>query len=161
MRPGAPVLEADIQGLIARHPDMIGQEGDLLSICQEASIADNEGGSGRWSLDNLFVTKSAVPVLVECKRASDPRIRREVVAQMFEYAANCTNWRDGEMARLFAQACESEGHPPAEVLSAFLNDGTVADEFWARVDANLKSGNIRLLFVADRIPPELARMWNS
>ena len=158
MRPGAPLLEADIQGLIARHPDMIGQEGDLLSVCQEASIADSEGGSGRWSLDNLFVTKSAVPVLVECKRASDPRIRREVVAQMFEYAANCTNWRDGEMARLFADSCAGEGRAAAAVLENFLGDATPLDDFWSRVDANLKSGNIRLLFVADRIPPELARI---
>jgi hypothetical protein len=158
MRPGAPALETEIQWLIARYPDLVGGEGELLSICQEASISDNEGGSGRWSLDNLFVTQLGIPVLVECKRAADPRIRREVIAQMFEYAANCTNWRTGEIPRLFADTCRMEGRDPEDALRDFLGSDTTIDDFWSRVDANLKSGKIRLLFVADSIPRELAKI---
>ncbi len=157
MAPGAPAGEVEIQSLIARFPDMLGDDGDLLTICREAAIGDSEGGSGRWSLDNLFVTRTGVPVLVEVKRASDTRIRREVVGQMLDYAANAVkHWPAGEMARSFAARCDSEGRYPAADLADFL-DGDETD-FWDRVDANLKAGKLRLLFVADHIPPELARV---
>src|SRR4051794_12230288 len=42
------------------------------------------GGSSRWSLDHLFVDQEGVPTLVEVKRSSDTRARREVVAQMLD-----------------------------------------------------------------------------
>jgi hypothetical protein len=38
----------------------------------------------RWSLDHLFIDGDGVPTLVRVKRTSDPRARREVVAQMLE-----------------------------------------------------------------------------
>lgn len=41
----------------------------------------------RWSLDHLVVDQDAVPTFVEVKRASDTRARREVMAQMLDYAA--------------------------------------------------------------------------
>jgi hypothetical protein len=33
-----------------------------------------------------------------------------------------------------------------------------ADVFWEQVGTNLKAGNVRLVFVADEIPPELRRI---
>src|SRR4051794_25314367 len=47
-------------------------------------------GSDRWSLDHVFLNADGVPTLVEVKRSSDTRARREVVAQMLDYAANAT-----------------------------------------------------------------------
>lgn len=43
---------------------------------------------GRWSLDHLFLDQDGIPTLVEVKRSSDTRIRREVVGQVMDYAAN-------------------------------------------------------------------------
>ncbi len=51
-------------------------------------MASEAQGSDRWSVDDLFVDQDAVPTLVEVKRSSDTRIRREVVGQMLDYAAN-------------------------------------------------------------------------
>jgi hypothetical protein len=63
MQPSAPPDEASLQDLIARHPDIIGDsDGSLLLIQREQPISDSDGGS-RWSLDHLFATRSAVPVL--------------------------------------------------------------------------------------------------
>jgi hypothetical protein len=45
-------------------------------------------GGAWWSLDHLVVDQDAVPTFVEVKRASDTPARREVVAQMLDYAAN-------------------------------------------------------------------------
>ena len=42
----------------------------------------------RWSLDHLFLDQEGIPTFVECKRSTDTRARREVVAQMLDYAAN-------------------------------------------------------------------------
>ena len=42
--------------------------------------------AGRWTI--CFLDQDGIPTLVEVKRASDTRIRREVVGQMFDYAAN-------------------------------------------------------------------------
>jgi hypothetical protein len=53
--------------------------------------ADGDSGD-RWSLDHLFADQDAIPTFVEVKRSTDTRIRREVVAQMLDYAANGTEY---------------------------------------------------------------------
>lgn len=43
----------------------------------------SEGAAACWSLDHLFLDQDGVPTLAEVKSASDTRLRREVVGQMF------------------------------------------------------------------------------
>jgi hypothetical protein len=50
----------------------------------EIGIGEEPDRSARWSLDHLFLD---VPTLVEVKRSTDTRVRREVVGQMLDYAA--------------------------------------------------------------------------
>jgi hypothetical protein len=38
------------------------------------------------SLDHVFIDKEAVPTLVDVKRSSDNRIRRQIIRQMLDYA---------------------------------------------------------------------------
>lgn len=154
MTPSAPESEDRMQALVAQYPELITDgDGDLLLIAREPAIGDGET-SGRWALDHLFVTREAIPVLVELKRASDTRIRREVVGQLIDYAANCSaHWLAGTIAAAFAKTV---GPDQAEtVLAAFIGDRD-PDEFWNQVDSNLKSGRMKLVFVADIIPRELA-----
>ena len=67
-----------------------------LLIAREAGIPDAEGGQARWSLDHLFIDQDAIPTLVEVKRSSDTRLRREVVGQMLDYATNVVaHWPGG------------------------------------------------------------------
>src|SRR5687767_7172166 len=92
----APYDSEDVlQGLLAKFPDLLA--GDQLAgsdprrwilIDRESAVPDAEEGTGRWSLDHLFLDQDAVPTLVEVKRSSDTRIRREVVGQLIDYAAN-------------------------------------------------------------------------
>jgi hypothetical protein len=160
MRPSAPTTEDELQALIARHPELIGDtDGELLLVQREAGVPDTAESAGRWSLDHLFITRAAVPVLVEVKRAVDTRLRREVVGQMMDYAANAVvYWRAGELAQRFAEACAQREQDPGMVLGAFLKAETTPEQFWAQADANLAAGKVKLLFVADEIPPELARI---
>jgi hypothetical protein len=58
------------------------------------------------SVDHLFVDQDAVPTLVEVKRSSDTRIRREVVGQMLDYAANAVVYWPLERLRATFEASE-------------------------------------------------------
>jgi hypothetical protein len=53
-----------------------------LLVSREVGVPLQEEGAGQMSLDHLFLDQGAVPTLVEVKRGSDTRIRREVVGQM-------------------------------------------------------------------------------
>ena len=153
--------EALFQTLLADHPAILGQaagpDGRLLLVRREAPVPDSEGGAGRWSLDHLFLDTDGVPVLVEVKRATDTRNRREVVAQMLDYAANgAAYWRVEQIIEaLPGSAADPEGADTR--LTTFLGDKD-PETFWKAVDANLRSRRLRMVFVADHIPPELRRI---
>lgn len=156
--------EALLQGLLARYPRLLagdqidgGVPRQWLLISREVSLPSEEGGVGR--VDHFFLDQDGVPTLVEVKRSSDTRIRREVVGQMLDYAANAVVYYPVEAIRArFETTCSAEGGDAEQVLSEFLGDAGAADEFWQRVKTNLQAGKIRMLFVADEIPPELRRI---
>lgn len=160
MRPSEPRSEDFMQQLVAAHPELIAdQDGALLLIRREQPIADREDGAGRWSLDHLFVTRSGVPVLVELKRATDTRLRREVIGQMLDYAANgSAYWQGGRIAESFASSMSEAGRDADAELASFLGGAADPQQFWDQVDANFSAGRIKLVFVADTIPRELARI---
>jgi hypothetical protein len=159
MSPSAPANEDEMQALVASYPELITDgDGDLLLIKREQPIADSEDSGGRWSLDHLFVTREGVPVLVELKRAVDTRLRREVVGQMLDYAANATvYWQGGRVAEAFSATATKAGANPDQILAEFVGEGD-PEEFWRQVDSNMKAGRVKLVFVADSIPRELARI---
>jgi hypothetical protein len=87
--------EALLQGLLAEYPKLLaGGQIDSASprrwllIKREMGIPAEEEAAERWSVDHLFLDQDAIPTLVEVKRSSDTRIRRAVVGQMLDYAAN-------------------------------------------------------------------------
>ena len=51
----------------------------FLLIEQECGVPGRQAGADRWSIDHLFIDQDAIPTIVEVKRSSDTRIRREVV----------------------------------------------------------------------------------
>jgi hypothetical protein len=155
-----------LQTLIAQYPDVLagGGHGDSparrwLLVSREVALASEDGGSGRWSVDHLFVDQDAIPTLVEVKRSRDTRIRREVVGQMMDYAANgVVYWPLEQLQSVFASSCARRGADPDQALGEFLGAEEGREAFWERVRTNLKAGRVRLVFVADEIPPELRRI---
>jgi hypothetical protein len=155
-----------LQSLIADHPHLLaGDQMDpaaarrWLLVGREMSVPSEEGGSGRWALDHLFLDQEGIPTLVEVKRSTDSRIRREVVGQMLDYAANAVvYWPQGSIRSQFEFACESGALNPDEVIREWLANDTDPEAFWQAVTTNLQAGRIRIVFVADVIPPELRRI---
>ncbi len=129
-----------------------------MLVRQELSIG-HEDEASRWSLDHLFLDQQGVPTLVEVKRQSDGRLRREVVGQMLDYAANFQSfWTADRIATAFTETCLQAGTDVDAVLTELLGPQGTADEFWSAVGTNIQAGKLRLLFVADHIPTELRRI---
>ncbi len=170
MHAAAYESEPVLQKLLADYPHLLagGQMNPdnprrWLLVGRELGIAWEEGGPDQLSLDHLFLDQDGIPTLVEVKRSSDTRIRREVVGQMLEYAANAVAYWPVEKLRARYEAyCEQQGLDPSHQIQDLVNGG-VEDEvdieqFWQTVNTNLQAGRIRMLFVADEIPSQLRRI---
>jgi len=162
-----PFENEDIfQTLLEKYPNLLAGDqinsGDprrWLLVRREMGIPGEELGADRWSLDHLFLDQDAIPTLVEVKRSTDTRIRREVVGQVLDYAANAVvYWSIEQIIAEFEKQCEADGIEPDQRLEKFLGDGRDPDDFWRTVKTNLQAGKVRMLFVADVIPPELRRI---
>jgi len=164
--------ENQLQTWLAHHPSLLaGDQIDpktprrWLLVSREAAVPGELEGAGRWSLDHLFLDQDAIPTLIEVKRSSDTRIRREIVGQLLDYAANAmVYWPAGTMRSMFESRCTREGADADARMAEFLSLDDDSDDpvdrqaFWATADENLQSGRVRLVFVADTIPRELQRV---
>lgn len=168
------VIENDLQTFLAAYPDLL--PGDQINpeaprrwvlVAREMGVPDKEDGSGRWSADHLFLDQDGIPTFVECKLSSNPESRREVVAQMLDYAANGTKyWSIPYVLKAAAETTRRLNIPDIndrikELLSLNEMDQdseTRIKDYWDQVEKNLKNGQVRLLFVADEIPKDLRRL---
>lgn len=153
MKPAHFAAESDFQQLLSDYPDLLAGariDGESprrwILVKREAPIPSEEGGSGRWFVDHLFLDQDGIPTFVEVKRQSDTRIRREVIGQMLDYAANSVvNLRVGEIKTSFEENC-ARGVDPLEIIAKLLGqetrnaelDDTNTEDFWARVKTNYK-----------------------
>src|SRR3954470_14930485 len=127
-----------LQALLADYPDLLaggdevgGSPRRWLLVKREIGIPDKETGGSRWSLDHLFLDQEAVPTLVEVKRSDDTRIRREVVGQMLDYAANAVAyWPVEEIKAKFESRCAADGEDPYAELADLVGAEHDAAAFW-------------------------------
>lgn len=159
--------EDELQALIAEHPELLdgeqirpGNARRWLLITREKGIASSSGEGARWAVDHLIVDQDAVPTLVEVKRGRNSEIRRAIVGQMLDYAANASEtWTADDLRNAFVKQVGDRGLDPADELAVLLGDEEPDVEgFWEDVSTNLAARRLRLLFIADKIPDELARV---
>ena len=125
MREQGYEAEDVLQALIAEHPEVLaGDEADESSWL----LVKRETPVQSLSLDHLFLDREGVPTLVEVKRSSNTQLRREVVAQMLDYAASAsTHWTLDSLRTWFEAECErKDADPEEELRHAFgVSDGDV------------------------------------
>jgi hypothetical protein len=138
--------EADLQELVHNHPDALPiPEIDpafsgAISICREMNTPAGP-------IDNLLVTPSGLPVLVECKLWRNPQARREVVGQVLDYAKELARWTSADIEREAARRGvpsvidRVRAHAP-EVDEAAFND---------TLTTSLERGRCLLLIVGDGV----------
>lgn len=152
----------DLHKLIDAYPELIpGEEiapenpAQWLVIKSEVPIADPENGQDRWWLDLLLGDQQAWPAMVECKLMKNAEIRREIIGQAIEYAANAQYYWDAQELRKFALD-RYQGQLPRldEQLQAIGWSGS-SDEYFEAFMRNLRDGQFRLIFAVDDAPHRL------
>jgi hypothetical protein len=156
--------ERDLQLLLEKNPDLLAGEQirpedpcRWLLVGREIAVPDPESGADRWNLDLFFVDQDATPTLVECKRFEDTRSRREVVAQMLDYAANANYyWTRDYLLNLAKEAAERQDSDLETQLSFVAPDWEEGPEdFFQRVEDNLREGQVRMVFFLEESPWQL------
>ena len=170
--PNQPYNSEDLlQSLIEKYPELLA--GDQINpdepvrwmvVKREAGVPGGEQQGDRWSIDHLLLDQNAIPTFIETKRSSDTRIRREIVGQMLDYAANAQRyWPISHIRSMATTQYGGTDLAEATIIKILgLESGedtlTELEAYWARVEDNLRHGRVRLIFVADRLPPELRRV---
>lgn len=142
-----------LENLISDYPDLISVDEITrhFVVKRQQPILDSEQGEHQYYLDVLFIDEKGVPVLAEVKRHTDTRIRREVVAQMLDYAMGMKLLDVNDLRKSFR---ESNTDKP-DILKEFDTD-----DFWEKVKNNLELERMNLAFVADKIPSSLITFIN-
>jgi hypothetical protein len=157
------VKETDFQKLLEEYPTLL--SGELIDpddtrlwllVAREMTIASEENGPAWWSVDHLFLDQDGIPTIVEVKRVSDSRLRREVIAQILDYAANgLARWKANDLRSRFESECEKRNEQPTNVYGDAFGPKLEYEAFWELVKTNLEAKRIRMLLVADVIPREV------
>jgi hypothetical protein len=160
--------ELDLQEALADHPALLA--GDQMNpvsprrfvlATSEAGIAISEASGNVFSLDLLFLDQDAIPTLVEVKRGTDTRLRREVIGQLLEYAANvCAFWSAEKIRSAYESTCSKRQLNPQQNVEDCLGVHGIDDyeSFWQAVRLNLERQQLRLVLVADKIGVETLRI---
>lgn len=163
--------EDHLQKYLSEYPDLLaGDQMDEIAprrwllVSREMGVPSEEAGPDQWSVDHLFLDQDGIPTLVEVKRRGDTRIRREVVGQMLDYAANAVvYWPVQKIQECLTATCEAQQQDPTvkiakQLLGKDEPDPASIETFWEQVKTNLQANRIRLVFVADEVPPELRQI---
>lgn len=141
--------ETQIQAFVHAHPECLPvTEVDPVftspvSICRELNTMAGP-------IDNLLITPSGLPIIVECKLWRNPEGRREVVGQILDYAKELSRWSSSDLQREVAKRTNLPGNP---LLTLLKEAGHEVDEiaFNDALTSNLRRGRFLLLIVGDGI----------
>lgn len=146
---GHGISEAMVQELVHQFPTCLPiAEIDPLfvnavPICRELTTPAG-------AIDNLLVTPSGLPVLVECKLWRNPEGRREVIGQILDYAKELALWTSSDLQREAGKRLGKGGNVLLDLVRAAGHDVDEID-FNDALTMNLKRGRFLLLIVGDGI----------
>ncbi|MDQ6958031.1 MAG: hypothetical protein Q9M24_02835 [Mariprofundaceae bacterium] len=156
--------DQELQRILEHNPDLLpgdqinpGDPRRWLIIEREMPVPDPASGSDRWSIDFFFADQAGMPTFIECKRYEDSRARREVIGQMLDYAANGHYyWTKGDMRDLAEKNAAKGGQTLDEAIQNLRADDDLgADDYFQRVEDNLREGQVRLVFFLEESSMEL------
>lgn len=142
------VREELLEELVHSHPGVIPivdiepAFAPLISVCRQLPTSAGQ-------IDNFWLTPDGGIVLGECKLARNPQARREVVAQILDYAGALRAMRYEDLEGAVQQAL----HDSRATLWSFVSEHTDLDEaqFSDAVERRLNLGQFLLLIIGDGI----------
>ena len=143
------VSEADIQAMVHAHPGSL-PIAEIDSLFTGAVPICRELSTPAGPIDNLLVTPTGLPVIVECKLWRNPEGRREVVGQILDYAKELSRWSSSDLQREVGRRLKREGNAVLDLVRE-AHPGVEEVEFNDALTANLRRGRFLLLIVGDGI----------
>lgn len=147
-----------LQKLLFANPGLIpigeidgGAQG-VVPICRELAIP--RAGCSVF-LDIFGITPEGKPVLVECKLWRNPQARREVIAQILEYASLVRQWSYGDLSARIRSAETTKSANPLFASVADAYPDTNEAPFVDRVSTALRTGDFILIIAGDGIRTDI------
>jgi hypothetical protein len=140
-----------MQELLFKHPGLIPVD-EIEPAFQNLIPIARELRTSRGPLDLFFISPKGNITLVETKLWRNPEARRQVVAQIIDYATEISRWPYAELVSAIRNATDSMDSDPL-TTAARAEAGEEFDEanFIDAVSRNLASGKFLLLIVGDGI----------
>ncbi len=140
--------ETELENVLADHVDLLreGDDPNLAMVTRQLTLP----GSG--IADLVLVDAAGVPIVVEVKLGRNPQSRREVIAQVFDYASALTDWTVDELDE------QTDGMTEAALRSLLDEDESTFRARWRAVGTNLRAGMVRVIVAVDEQTEELSRV---
>jgi len=143
--------EAWIQELLFKYPGLL-PIGEIEPAFKGLIPIARELRTSRGPLDLFFINPSGYITLVETKLWTNPEARRQVVAQIIDYATEVSRWSYIELVTAIRNASGSTASDPlTNAAQAAAGDEFSEADFTDTVSRNLKDGKFLLLIVGDGI----------
>jgi len=130
----------------------------LVPLCREFAMHD---GTRNVFLDILAISETGKLILVECKLWKNPQARREVLAQIIEYASLLQSLSYADFSVRLKKYIKSGTEDPLcyrfKELGLDFDESTLID----RVSNSLKLGRFQLIIAGDGIRTDIINIINS
>ena len=123
----------------------------IIPLCREFSLNDT---SRNVYLDILAITELGKLVLIECKLWKNPQSRREVVAQLIEYASLMRKLSFSDLSGYLKKYISNSENPIQEMLKKNGIDFSEND-LVDSISESLKLGDFHLVIVGDGIRSDI------
>jgi len=146
--------ECWLQELLQNHPDLLPVE-EFEEAFSHITPIGREIPTKAGPIDNLFISEQGCLVLVETKLWRNPEAKREVLAQVIDYAAEVSQWSFGELdekARKYAHK------GLIEIIQSRIDVDSEDIPTENRIVKNLRLGRFLILIVSDHIRSSLVDM---
>ena len=155
------VHEGWLQDLLERHPDLLPVE-DIEPAFAPLIPIGREVATPAGPIDNLFINPDGYITLVETKLWRNPEARRQVVAQILDYAKEVSLWdyeQLDEHIRAAARQRRKQDAGPFEMAKASSAAADLDEaQFVDRVTRNLRRGRLLLIIAGDGIRESVEAM---
>jgi len=147
--------EKELQKLLSDSPSLIpipemrDESGELVAVVREFNLPIGY-------VDLLGFTADGDIVIIECKLADNPEVKRKVIGQVLEYGSAIWKMR---YEILDQKIKERSGHNLADLVGKAVDESDWDEEnFRLNVESNLIDGNFILVIVVDEINEGLSNI---
>lgn len=153
--------EAMLQNTLYQSPDIIPVEKMGDTVRRPRIFIKEAGLPGSGKTDLIGIDEYGGIMIVECKLAVNREVRRQVIGQVFEYAAYLWKMSYAEFDQM---CCKAEKWGDGGLIEVMRRRVEVNGETWDRegfeasVTACLEQGDFRLVVAVDHLNDELKRI---